>query len=62
MEMIKAVKFKYQGDFSELFKDFKEMIEFCINKGLKLGITSYSALLKPYCEFVANTIISNIVP
>jgi len=46
MEVIKAVKFKYHGDLNELFKDFKEMIEFCINKALKLGITSYAKLRK----------------
>jgi len=44
MEVIKAVKFKYCGDFNELFKDFREMIEFCIDKALKLDITSYAKL------------------
>ncbi len=46
MEVIKAVKFKYYGDLNELFKDFKEMIVFCIGKALKLGITSYAKLRK----------------
>ena len=46
MEVIKAVKFKYNEDLSELFKDFKEMIEFCIDKAFKLGITSYFKLRK----------------
>lgn len=46
MEVVKAVRFKYQGDFSELFKDFKEMIEFCIDKALELGVTSYAKLRK----------------
>jgi len=46
MEVIKVAKFKYQGDFTELFKDFKEMIEFCIDKALELGITSYAKLRK----------------
>ncbi|MHC1600114.1 MAG: RNA-guided endonuclease InsQ/TnpB family protein [Candidatus Methanospirareceae archaeon] len=46
MEVIKAVKFKYRGDLNELFEDFKEMIEFCIDKALKLGITSYAKLRK----------------
>ena len=36
MEVIKVIKFKYHGDFSELFRDFKEMIEFCIDKGFSL--------------------------
>ncbi len=44
MEVIKAVKFKYYGDLNELFKDFREMIVFCIDKALKLGITSYVKL------------------
>jgi len=46
MEAIKAVKFKYYGNFNELFKDFREMIEFCINRALELGITSYAELRK----------------
>jgi len=46
MEVIKAVKFKYHGDFDELFKDFRGMLEFCIDKALKLGITSYAKLRK----------------
>ncbi|MHA1628279.1 MAG: RNA-guided endonuclease InsQ/TnpB family protein, partial [Candidatus Baldrarchaeia archaeon] len=44
MEVIKAVKFKYHEDLDELFKDFKEMLEFCTDKALKLGITSYAKL------------------
>jgi len=46
MEVIKAVKFKYHRDLNELFEDFKWMIEFCIDKALKLGITSYAKLRK----------------
>lgn len=46
MELIKSVKFKYHGDLNELFGDFKEMIEFCIDKALELGITSYAKLRK----------------
>jgi len=44
MEVIKTVKFKHYEDFNELFKDFREMIEFCINNSLELGITSYAKL------------------
>ena len=50
MEVIKAGKFKYQGDFCELFNDFKEMIEFCIEKALELNITSYAKLRKAIYE------------
>ena len=50
MEVIKAVKFKYHGDLHELFKDFREMLEFCIGKALKLGITSYAKLRKAIYE------------
>ena len=46
MEVIKAIKFKYNGDLNELFEDFKEMIEFCINRALELGMTSYAKLRK----------------
>ncbi len=46
MEIIKTVKFKYHGNFAELFKDFKDMIEFCIDKALELGISSYAKLRK----------------
>ena len=46
MEVIKAVKFKYYGDLNELFKDFREMIVFCIDEALKFGITSYAKLRK----------------
>jgi putative transposase len=50
MEVIKAVKFKYYGNFNELFKDFREMIEFCTNKALELNITSYAKLRKAIYE------------
>jgi len=46
MEVIKAVKFKYFGDFDQLFRDFREMVEFCIDKALELNITSYAKLRK----------------
>jgi len=46
MKVIKSVNFKYLGDFNELFKDFREMVKFCIDKALKLGITSYAKLRK----------------
>ena len=50
MEVIKAIKFKYHGDFSELFRDFRKMIEFCIDKALELGVTSYAKLRKAVYE------------
>jgi len=50
MEVIKAVKFKYYGDLNELFKDFREMIVFCIDKALELGVTSYAKLRKAVYE------------
>ena len=50
MEVIKAVKFKYYGDFNELFKDFRDMVEFCIDKALELGMTSYAKLRKAIYE------------
>ncbi len=40
MEAIKSVKFKYYGSLDELFRDFREIIEFCIDKALELGVTS----------------------
>jgi len=50
MEVIKAVKFKYHGSLGELFKDFREMLEFCIDKALDIGITSYAKLRKTIYE------------
>jgi len=50
MEVIKAVKFKYHGSLDELFKDFREMLEFCIDKALDIGITSYAKLRKTIYE------------
>jgi len=50
MEVIKSIKFKYYGNFDELFRDFREMIEFCIDKALELGITSYAKLRKAVYE------------
>ncbi|WP_457549235.1 hypothetical protein [Archaeoglobus sp.] len=50
MEVIKAVKFKYHGDYDELFRDFREMVVFCIDKALELSITSYAKLRKAVYE------------
>ena len=50
MEVIKDVKFKYHGSLGELFKDFREMLEFCIDKALDIGITSYAKLRKTIYE------------
>ena len=50
MEVVKAVKFKYYGNFDELFRDFREMIEFCIDKALEFGVTSYAKLRKAVYE------------
>jgi len=50
MEVIKSVKFKYYGNFDELFRDFRKMIEFCIDKALELDITSYAKLRRAIYE------------
>lgn len=50
MEVIKAIKFKYHGNLNEMFRDFREMIEFCIDKALEHGITSYAKLRKTIYE------------
>lgn len=50
MEAIKSVKFRYHGDLRELFGDFREMVEFCIDKALELRITSYYKLRKAVYE------------
>ncbi len=49
-KVIKSVKFRYHGSFDELFRDFREMIEFCIDKALELNITSYAKLRKAVYE------------
>ncbi|HII59333.1 TPA: hypothetical protein HA335_01945 [Methanocaldococcus jannaschii] len=46
MEVIKAIEFKYYSDVVELIYDFKEMVNFCIDKAMELGITSYAKLRK----------------
>ena len=48
MKAIKSVKFRYScdTDMRELFRDFQEMIEFCIEKALEHNITSYARLRK----------------
>jgi len=48
MLVIKSVKFKYKCDtnIGELSDDFQEMLQFCIDRALELGITSYTRLRK----------------
>lgn len=58
--LVKAVKFKYYRDFSELFKDFKKIIEFCIDKALELGITSYAKLKESYLRRVETKMVSEV--
>jgi len=60
MEVIKSVKFKYHGDFSELFRDFREMVEFCVDRALELDITSYAKLRKAVYEGMGAKMASEI--
>ena len=46
MEVIKAVEFKHCADVVELINDFKQMVNFCIDKAIELRITSYAKLRK----------------
>ena len=48
MEAVKSVKFKYffDSNIRGIFNDFREMLEFCIDRALELNITSYARLRK----------------
>ena len=50
--MVLSVPFKYEAseDVRKLLEDFRDMINFCIAKALKLGITSFARLRKAIYE------------
>jgi len=50
MENTVTVKFKYHGDLSELFRDYKEMLEFCIDRAIELKTTSFAKLWQSVYE------------